>query len=44
VDLTFGAEGLQPGDKHLADFFLGEEFTDFGGDFGEGNFGGSGLF
>jgi hypothetical protein len=34
---------LQPGDEKLVDLFLGEQFADFGGDFGERNFGGAGL-
>ena len=43
-DLTFRAQGLQPGDEHLAYFLLGKQFADFGGDFDEGYFRGASLF
>ena len=44
MDLPLGAQGLQPGDEQLADFFLSEQFANLRRYFGERNFGGSGFF
>ena len=34
---------MQPGNEKLVDLLLGEQLADFGGDFGERDFGGTGL-
>ena len=44
MNLAFGAQSLEPGDEHLVNFFLGQQFADFGGDFSKRNVGSAGLF